>query len=138
MAGNEDRKAELIARLARARQQIDSSGKGVRHALDVPARIRSSFRNHSVAWLGGGLLAGIVIAQLLRRPRTVSASKKEGRNSAIPKAGAAGLLVAGGKIAFDILRPVLLKWLVRRSTPWAENFVARHTSHSQAPEREDR
>ena len=138
MAGNEDRKAELIARLADARQQIDSSGKGFRQAIDVPARIRSSFRNHSVIWLGGGLLVGIVISQFLRRPRPTSPSKEKGRNGPLPKAGAAGLLVAGSKIAFDILRPVLMKWLVQRATPWAENFMARHTSHSQAPERERR
>jgi hypothetical protein len=134
MAGNEDRKAELIARLARARQQLDSSGRNVRRALDVPARIRSSLRSHPAIWLGGGLLAGIVISQLLRRPRTTSAGKEKGRHGALPKAGAAGLLVAAGKVVFDILRPVLVKWMVHQATPLAENFMARYTSHSQAPD----
>jgi hypothetical protein len=138
MAGNEDRKAELIARLARARQQLDSSGRNVRRAMDVPARIRSSLRSHPAIWLGGGLLAGVVISQLLRRPRTrtTSAGKEKSRKGALPKAGAAGLLVAGGKIAFDILRPLLVKWLVRRAAPLAENLMARYTSHSEAPDRE--
>lgn len=131
MAGNEDRKAELIAQLAKARQQIDSSGTRVRQALDVPARVRSSFQKHAVVWMGGGLLAGVLIAALARRPRTAATTKqKETRDGALPKAGAAGLLVAGAKIVFDVCRPILIKWLMSRTAPLAEKIVARYTSHS--------
>jgi hypothetical protein len=133
MAGNEDRKAELIAQLARARQQLDASGKGFRRAIDVPARIRSNFQNHAFAWIGGALLAGVVIARIARRPRAASSGKAKGSNSSLPKAGAAGLLVAGAKVAFDILRPLLVKWLVSRATPLAENLMARYMPRSQAP-----
>lgn len=138
MAGNEDRKAELIAQLARARQQIDSSGTGVRQALDVRTRVRSSFRKHAALWLGGGLLAGVVIATVARRPRTAPASsgRKRSADDTVKKAGAAGLLVAGAKIAFDALRPMLIKWLLSRATPLAEKMVARYTSHHR-PERQD-
>src|SRR6187402_695122 len=107
MAGNEDRKAELIAQLAGARKQIDESGAGVRRGMDISTRLRSSFREHAVVWLGGGLLAGILVTRTLRRPRSIKVSKNT--EDALPKAGAAALLVAGTKIAFDILRPVLIK-----------------------------
>lgn len=138
MAGNEDRKAELIAQLARARQQIDSSGTGVRQALDVRTRVRSSFQKHAALWLGAGLVGGAVIAAFARRPRTAAASSARRRSSddTVKKAGAAGLIVAGAKIAFDAVRPMLIKWLLSRATPLAEKIVARYTSHYR-PGRQD-
>jgi hypothetical protein len=133
MAGNEDRKAELIAQLARARQQLDASGNGFRQAIDVPARVRRNFQNYAFAWIGGALLAGVVIAKIARRPRSPSSGKAKSSNSSLSKAGAAGLLVAATKFAFDILRPVLVKWLVSRATPFAENLMARYMPPSHAP-----
>jgi hypothetical protein len=133
MAGKEDRKAELIAQLARARQQIDSSGIQVRHALDVPARVRGSFRKHGALWIGGAVIAGVVIAKFARRPRAVSAGKKSS-DDAVKKAGVAGLLVAGAKIAFDAFRPMLLKWLMNQATPYVEKMAARYTSQSRPNE----
>jgi hypothetical protein len=129
MAGSEDRKAELIAELARARRQLDVSGKNVRHALDVPARVRSNFQKHALAWVGGAVLVGVLIAKLPRRSQ--KKPRDDGKNGALPKAGAAGLLVAGGKIAFDVLRPVLVKWLANRAAPLAEDLVARYTYRSR-------
>ena len=127
MAGNENRKAELIAQLARARQQIDASGANVRRSLDVPARIRSNFQKNAVAWVGGGLAAGVLIAFVLRRPRSNPVRSAAKGESALPKAGAAGLLVAGGKIAFDLLRPMLIKWVMNQATPMVEKMMARYT-----------
>jgi hypothetical protein len=129
MAGNEDRKAELIAQLARARRQLDFSGAKVRKAIDVPARVRSNLQKHALAWVGGAVLAGVLIAKWPRKGR--KAPLNQGKNGSVAKAGAAGLLLAGGKIAFDILRPALLKWLVSRATPYAEGLVARYTSRAQ-------
>jgi hypothetical protein len=131
MAGSEDRKAELIAELARARRQLDASGANVRRALDVPARVRGNFQKHALAWVGGAVLVGVLIAKWPRRSRKESG--RPGKNGALPKAGAAGLLVATGKIAFDVLRPVLVKWLASRAAPLAEDLVARYTSRSERP-----
>jgi hypothetical protein len=130
MAGNEDRKAELIAQLARARQQIDSSSSQVRRALDVPARVRGSFQKHAVLWIGGAVITGVVIAKFARRPRAGLSARKKGGDAAVKKAGAAGLLLAGAKIAFDAFRPMLAKWLVSRATPYVEKMMTRYASHT--------
>jgi hypothetical protein len=131
MAGNEDRKAELIAQLARARQQIDASGSKVRRDLDVGARIRSSFQRHTFAWLSGGLIAGAVLVAVFRRPRVASPAGKKHRDETMKKAGAAGLLVAGTKIAFDAFRPMLIKWVIGRATPFAEKMMSRYTGRHE-------
>jgi hypothetical protein len=124
MAENEDRKAELIAQLAHARDRIENSGGNVRHALDVPARMRSSFRRHGFAWAGGAILVGILIAKLPRRTRKVYVNHQ---GEPIKAAGKAGLLLAGGKIAFDLLRPALTKWATHRATPYMEKWASKYT-----------
>ena len=136
MAGNEDRKAELIAQLARARQQIDASGSKVRQDLDVRARIRSSFQRNTVAWLSGGLIAGAMLVAVLRRPRVASPVRKKHSDDAVKKAGAAGLLVAGAKIAFDAFRPMLIKWVVSRATPFAEKMMSRYSAQEETRRRD--
>jgi hypothetical protein len=129
MAGSEDRKAELIAELARARRQLDASGERIRDAIDVPARVRSNFQRHTLAWVGGAVLVGVLIAKLPRR--SPKKSEIHGENVELKKAGAAGLLLATGKIAFDIFRPLLVKWLVNRAAPLAEDLVNRYSAGSQ-------
>jgi len=119
MAGNEDAKAELIARLARARAQLDRSGGEVRAALDVPARIRAGFQRHAWAWLGGAILAGVVIAKLPPRTRKVRVDVK-GEPVAAKAAATTGLALAIGKIAFDLARPVLLRMAMEKLRPWIE------------------
>lgn len=37
------------------------------HALDVPSRLRSSFRLHPVAWVAGAVGVGVLVATLFRR-----------------------------------------------------------------------
>jgi hypothetical protein len=118
MAGDEDAKAELSARLARARAQIDRSGGEVRAALDVPARIRTGFQRHAWAWLGGAILTGVLIAKLPPRTRKVRVTARG--EPSVEAAAKTGLALAIGKIAFDLARPVLLKMAMEKLRPWIE------------------
>jgi hypothetical protein len=125
MAEHQDRKAELIAQLARARSHMEASGGSVRRALDFPTRLRGSFKEHAFAWAGGAVLAGILLAKLPRRTRKVYVDS-EGQRVKKSAAGKAGLLLAGGKVAFELLRPMLTKWLTKSATPFVEKWAARY------------
>ena len=48
---DDSRKLELIADLARARGELTAHTRAVRRELDVPARLKSSFRRHGRHWL---------------------------------------------------------------------------------------
>ena len=115
---DESRKAELIADLARARGELTAHTRAVRRDLDVATRMKSSFRRHHLVWLAGAGLLGLL---LTRRPRRKQAAPRPWRKPA-PEAKAvkAGLLLTAMKLAFDILRPVLTKWLANQVTAYTE------------------
>jgi hypothetical protein len=119
MAGNEDRKAQLIARLALARTQLGTRGGEVRAALDFPARFRSGFQRHAALWLGGAVLGGVLLAKLPARTRQVRVDAA-GVPLAARKAARTGFALAAAKVAFDLARPFLLKLAMERLRPWLE------------------
>jgi hypothetical protein len=119
MAGSEDRKAQLIARLAQARARLDTSSGRVRAALDWPARMRAGFQRHAALWLGGAVLGGVLLAKLPARTRKVRVDAA-GVPLATRTAARTGFTLAAAKIAFDLARPVLWKLAMERLRPWLE------------------
>jgi len=112
MAENQ-RKAELIADLARARTQISRDVHIVRRDLDFPTRARQAFARHPAIWIGVALVLGLFVARIpLRRKKTVAPRKSA--EPMIEKAGMAGVAITALKFAFDIARPALMSWATRR------------------------
>ena len=60
-------KSELLARISSTRTALVGELSGLGHALDVPSRLRSSFRLHPLAWVGGAVAVGVVVAALFRK-----------------------------------------------------------------------
>jgi hypothetical protein len=60
-------KSELLARVSSTRTVLVGDLSSLGHALDVPSRIRSSFRLHPLAWVGGAVALGVVVATLFRK-----------------------------------------------------------------------
>jgi hypothetical protein len=119
MAEREERKRELIAALSQARTKLDVAGYDLHEALDFRTRIGRSLSENKWLWLGGAALAGLLIARLPRRTRTVKvdAGGRKVKGEDVAKVGA-GLAVA--KMAFDLARPVLLKMAMNKLRPWVE------------------
>jgi hypothetical protein len=60
-------KSELLARISSTRTALVGDLSGLGHALDVPSRLRSSFRLHPLAWVGGAVVVGVAVAALFRK-----------------------------------------------------------------------
>lgn len=60
-------KNALLARIASTRTRLGEDLEGIAHALDVPSRLRSSFRLHPLAWVAGAVGFGVLVATLFRR-----------------------------------------------------------------------
>jgi len=115
---DESRKSELIADLARARGELTRHTRAVRRGLDVVARLNLSFRRHGLVWLTGAALLGLLLTWLPRRKKAVLHSSR--KPAPETKAVKAGLLLTALKIAFDIGRPVLTKWIAHQVTAYTE------------------
>lgn len=96
--------AALIERLERSRARLGGHLVDLRHALDVPARVKHSIRTKPFAWFGGSLGIGLVASRLLRRPRKPA-----------PRRGF-GALIAAAALALlkPFLRSVITSELQRR------------------------
>src|SRR5277367_5933858 len=114
----DERKAELIAELARSRSQITGNWSGLRGDLDIVTRTRQSFSRHPAIWIGGAVLLGLFIARLPpgRKKATPVARKKA--EPTVEKVEKAGLLLAGLKFAFNLARPALIAWVTRRAAAY--------------------
>lgn len=120
----ESRKPELIAELVRARHGIAANLRGLQLGLDVGHRLETTYRRHSFAWLGGASLLGFVFAKITRPRRKVIVQPRGRKSAAEGKVVQAGLFVTALKIAFDLTRPVLTKWLTRKVITYAgEKFA---------------
>ena len=113
MAGNENRKAALIAELARARAQIGSAATGVHTHLDVGARVQRALSRRRWWWIGGVVCIGVLLARRPARTKKIYVNDKGGKVAA-QTAVSTGLALTVAKIAFDLLKPVLFKMVLRR------------------------
>lgn len=126
MAESEDRKQDLSRALALARQSLDTHGQKVRESLDVPKRVRQSFRKNAVLWIGGAVLLGFLISKIPPRTKKVRVDAGRDKMDAAEvgkSAGVMGLVIAAVKIAFDVFRPVLLRWATSQVRPMAERWM---------------
>jgi hypothetical protein len=60
-------KSALLARVSSTRNVLTDDLEDLGQAFDVPSRIRSSFRLHPIAWVGGAVAVGVAAAMLFRK-----------------------------------------------------------------------
>lgn len=123
----DERKAELTAKLALSRTQITEQARLLGHDLDWRTRSRRAFSRHPAVWIGAAALIGLVIARFPLR-RKAPAPHRKSAEPVIEKAEKAGLLLTALKIGFDLARPALTKWVTR----WVMDYFARRAGSDYA------
>ena len=75
---NSTEREQLLRQLERSRRNLDRSLHSVGHSLDVSHRLETSLRKNTGWWIGGSVIAGIVIASLASpRSEQSDQSKKD-------------------------------------------------------------
>jgi hypothetical protein len=115
----DQRKAELTADLARARSRIAQNFGALRSDLDLPGRLKAGIAKSPIAWIGGATLVGVLLSKLPARRRN-AVIKRDGSAAKVVSAGKTGLLLGALKIAFDLSRPVLVKWVSRHVADYVD------------------
>jgi hypothetical protein len=104
MAAQPERQTDaLIARLSASRTALGADLAGLRHRLDVPARVKDSILSKPLAWFGGSLGVGLVASLLLRGRKPAARASKETK----ARRGLWSLALGG---AFTLARPALQSW----------------------------
>jgi hypothetical protein len=109
-------RAALKSDIALSRDRMGRELTGLRYEMDVPRKLKDSFRNSPMVWIGALTALGIVIASPLLRRRKVYVRPKfswkgGGKKSQGQNLVEAGALVGVLKFAATLLRPMLVKFV---------------------------
>jgi hypothetical protein len=124
MAQDHD-KAELIAELERSRAAAVANVQLLRRDLDFATRAKQAFKKSPLPWLGGAAVLGLIVARIPRKTKKVVTVFPKKEEAVVEKAGKAGLVLAALKIAFDVARPAILKWVTQRVSDYAGGVYTR-------------
>jgi hypothetical protein len=120
-------RAALKSDVALSRERMGRELGGLRYELDFPAKLKSSFRRSPAIWVGALVLLGVLMAVAPARKKKVYAQpkvkfgKKKGAGEGVAQAGFA---MAGVKLASDLLRPILIKFVTQKLSGYARNRPA--------------
>jgi hypothetical protein len=94
---------------------------GLRYELDIPRKLKNSFRDQTAIWIGALAVVGLLIAVAPARKKKVYIRGKD--NS---KGNGKGLLEAGAlvgvlKFAVTLLRPALIKFVTSKITGYSRS-----------------
>lgn len=122
MASLQNRKSELIVALDQARSRVTTHASGVRAHAHPGKKLRSSFSQHKLAWLGGAALLGLVLARPSKRNKKTSFAPAQ---DSVARSAKAGLLIGALKLAFDLSKPLLTSWATNQLAELAKKNAAR-------------
>jgi hypothetical protein len=116
---DEHTKAELAAELDRARAKLSRNMEAFRRDIDVPAHLRSSFRDHKSAWIGAAAILGLLAAKIPARKKKIYVAAPGGAR--IKKLEKAGIALALAKMAFSAARPAIVAFVTKKITDRARH-----------------
>src|SRR5213595_1925058 len=109
---------ELRAEIASSRERVLRDLRGLRYELDVPRKIRRSFREQTGSWIAAAAAVGTLVVLLPVRKKKIYIDAKRGGKRQ-KKFLEAGFVLGASKIAASVLRPVIVDFLKNRLTDYA-------------------
>jgi hypothetical protein len=102
---------DLIKReIERSRGRLARDVSGLRYELDIPGKIRRSFREQTVLWVGAAVAVGILVVYLPRSRKTIHVDvDRSGKKK--NKILESGLLLGALRLALPLLKPVVLNFV---------------------------
>ncbi len=109
-SGGKQSSDELKGAIARSRERVARDLRSVRAELDFPGKVRRSFQENTVAWIGAAVAVGtlVVLAATRKKKVYVAANHKPSPQSKLLEAG---FLLGVLKIAATLARPAITKFL---------------------------
>jgi hypothetical protein len=104
---------ELRAEIASSRERVARDLRGLRYELDVPRKIRRSFREQTGSWIAAAAAVGTLVVLLPVRKKKVYIDANSRRKSS-KKLAEAGFALGVLKIAANLVRPVVVEFVKNR------------------------
>ena len=119
-------RAALKSDIALSRERMGRELTGLRYESDLPRKLKASFRNSPVVWIGVLVALGVVVSAPLLGRRKVYVRPKFSWRGGEKKNASQGLMEAGAlvgvlKFAATLLRPMLVKFVAGKVRDYARN-----------------
>ena len=109
---------QLRAEIARSRELVEHDLRAVRSELDIPRKIRNSFRTQTGAWIAVVAVIGVALVIRSTRKKKIYVQAKA-EHKARTKLLEAGVVLGALRIAATILKPVVVKFVTRKVRDYA-------------------
>ena len=112
-------RAAIKSDIALSRDRMARELSGLRYELDIPRKIKNSFRDRTAIWIGALAVVGLLIAIAPARKKKVYVRAKDNSKENGKGLLEAGALVGVMKFAATLLRPALVKFVTSRITGYS-------------------
>jgi len=112
-------RAAIKSDIALSRDRMSRELSGLRYELDIPRKIKNSFRDQTGIWIGALAVVGLLIATAPARKKKVYVRAKDNSKENGKGLLEAGALVGVMKFAATLLRPALVKFVTSRITGYS-------------------
>jgi hypothetical protein len=110
---------QLSAEIARSRELVERDLRAVRAELDIPRKIRRSFRSQTGAWIAVAAVIGIALAvRATRRKKIYLEAKSEHKTKT--RLLEAGFVLGALRIAATFLKPMVVKFVTQKMHDYAD------------------
>lgn len=119
---------ELRQEIAHSRDRLARDLGGLRYELDIPLKFRKSFQRNAGVWISAAVLTGVVfMARALPTKKIVHKPGKRFKGQEETKGLLqAGLAMGALRFAATVLRPVVVRFVVKKLGSYASRTGARH------------
>jgi hypothetical protein len=112
---------ELKAEIARSRDYVARDLRGVRYEMDIPRKIRRSFRRQTAVWVGTAVVVGTVLVLMSTRKKKVYVDLASGvRAKPQKKLLEAGFALGVLKIAMTLFKPAITNFVMKKMHGYAD------------------
>ena len=112
-------RAAIKSDIALSRDRMERELSGLRYELDIPRKIKNSFRDQTAIWIGTMAVVGLVIAIAPARTKKLYIRAKDNSKESGKGLLEAGALVGVLKFAATLLRPALVRFVTSRITGYS-------------------
>jgi hypothetical protein len=109
---------QLRAEIARSRELVEHDLRAVRSELDIPRKIRQSFRTQTGAWIAVAAVIGVALVIRSTRKKKIYLQAKT-EHKARTKLLEAGFVLGVLRIAATLFKPIVVKFVTQKVRDYA-------------------
>lgn len=111
---------QLRADIARSRDLVERDLRDLRGELDIPRKIRKSFRRNTALWVAAVVVVGVALAIRSTQKKRIYVEAKPGHQ---PKSKIleAGFVLGALRIAATLFKPVVVKFVTQKMRDYASS-----------------